>query len=97
MPKISFAKPGRASFETAPGTNLMQVLLDHEVPVASSCHGDGVCAKCRVEVSEGLASLPARNEVEEFLAQRFGLQKNVRISCQVSVGDQDLTVDTTYW
>ncbi|MBX2994268.1 MAG: 2Fe-2S iron-sulfur cluster binding domain-containing protein [Bdellovibrionaceae bacterium] len=97
MPKISFAKPGRAAFDAAPGTNLMQALLDHDVPVASSCHGDGVCAKCRIEVSQGLESLGARNETEEFLAERFSLKKNVRISCQVRLGDQDLTVDTTYW
>lgn len=27
-------------------SNLMELLLDNGIPVASSCNGDGVCLKC---------------------------------------------------
>jgi ferredoxin len=27
-------------------TNLMELLLDNGIPVASSCNGEGVCLKC---------------------------------------------------
>lgn len=27
-------------------TNLMELLLDNGIPVASSCNGDGACLKC---------------------------------------------------
>ena len=97
MPRISFAKNNRPTLEAPSGANLMQVLLTAEVPVASSCHGDGVCAKCRLEIVEGASSLDPRNETEEFLAERFSLKKNQRISCQVAVGTQDLVIDATYW
>jgi 2Fe-2S ferredoxin len=97
MPKISFAKNNRADIEAPEGANLMQVLLGAEVPVASSCHGDGVCAKCRLEIVQGIESLNDRNETEEFLAERFSLKKNQRVSCQVLVGTQDLIIDATYW
>ncbi|MFN7729223.1 MAG: 2Fe-2S iron-sulfur cluster-binding protein [Bdellovibrio sp.] len=97
MPKISFAKNNRAPTQAQEGANLMQVLLGAEVPVASSCHGDGVCGKCRLEIVQGAESLSARNEAEEFLAERFGLKKNQRVSCQVVVGTQDLIIDATYW
>lgn len=29
-------------------TNLMEFLLSHGIPVASSCNGDGACLKCIV-------------------------------------------------
>jgi len=97
MPVIRFSKKNRAEITALAGANLMQVLLSADVPVASSCHGDGVCPKCRVEVKEGLESLAPRNEAEEFLAERFELKNNVRISCQVQLGTEDLVLDTTYW
>jgi ferredoxin len=31
--------------------NLMELLLDNGIPVASSCNGDGVCLKCILTVN----------------------------------------------
>jgi 2Fe-2S ferredoxin len=96
MPTIRFAKNNRAPMEVEKGANLMRSLLDAGVPVASSCHGDGVCAKCRLEIKEGEQNLPSPNETEKFLQERFQLPPRVRISCQVEVLG-DLIVDATYW
>ena len=74
----------------------MKALLDNEVPVASSCHGDAVCAKCRVLVTQGLGEIPAANDAEKFLAEKFQLKSNQRISCQVVV-ESDMEIDTGYW
>lgn len=72
----------------------MQVLLAAGIPVASSCHGDGVCAKCRLQITSGKVSSP--NETEKFLSERFQLKPETRISCQIQVLS-DLTIDATYW
>ena len=74
----------------------MKVLLSAEVPVASSCHGDAVCAKCKVVVNHGLDQIASANVAEKFLAQKFQLKSNQRLSCQVLV-EGDIEIDTGYW
>jgi len=93
MPKITFAK-STVEISVENGANLMQSLLKADIPVASSCHGDGICAKCKVRLLEG--TLPPPNTTEEILAAKFRLASNERISCQCSV-IADLRIDTSYW
>lgn len=95
MPKIHFRKP-YPPVEVEPSANLMQALLTAGRPVASSCRGDGVCAKCRVEIISGSENLSPENPTELFLRERHDLKKAERISCQTAV-EGDITVDTSYW
>lgn len=74
----------------------MTALLDAGLPVASSCDGEGVCAKCRVQVLEGMANLNPPNEIEEFLKERYEMKSNERISCQCEVCG-DVKVHASYW
>lgn len=74
----------------------MQALLDGGLPVASSCKGDGVCAKCRIEIVAGKENLSPENELEAFLRERHSIPRAQRVSCQTQVLG-DITVDTTYW
>ncbi len=74
----------------------MKSLLGNSVPVASSCNGDGVCAKCRIQIVQGMENLNSPNETEMFLKEKFQLKKDQRISCQVSVHG-DIEIDATYW
>ncbi|NUN07422.1 MAG: (2Fe-2S)-binding protein [Bdellovibrio sp.] len=95
MPLISFKK-NHVSFEVAPGANLMKSLLEAGLPVASSCDGDGVCAKCKIQILEGAENLSAENDTEQFLKEKNNLAKNIRISCQTEVHG-DVKVDASYW
>jgi ferredoxin, 2Fe-2S len=95
MPKISFSKPF-SPVEVAPGANLMQSLLAAGVPVASSCYGDGVCGKCRLQVIAGGENLSPEGDLEKILKDRYRLGKEMRISCQTAVNG-DVTVDAGYW
>ena len=95
MPKIRFRKP-RPEIDAADGENLMQALLKAGLPVASSCRGDGVCAKCRVEIVEGKANLSPEGELEAFLRERHQIPRKERVSCQATV-QGDIVVDTAYW
>ncbi len=94
-PEIKFVK-SRPAVEVSSGANLMQALLAHEIPVASSCRGDGVCAKCRVRIVEGAKNLSPETEIEAMRRDQFDFAGDERLSCQAEVLG-DITIDTPYW
>lgn len=74
------------------GKNLMDALIETGLPVASSCHGDGICSKCYVKMTPaGTAS-----ELENQTMERNKVPEGMRLCCQVNVSE-DLVVKTTYW
>lgn len=93
---ITFSKSHRQPIEVEVGSNLMTVLLSHGVPVASSCNGDGVCAKCRIQIKSGGDQLSPLNETELHLRDRESLKPGIRFSCQVHVMG-NIEIDTPYW
>lgn len=95
MPKIKFIKD-KPELTVPKGANLMRALLDHGLPVASSCDGDGVCSKCRIKIIEGAENLSSPNDVELILKEQNNIGKEYRISCQTEVHG-DVTVDASYW
>jgi ferredoxin, 2Fe-2S len=95
MPTINFRK-NRPALNVPKGANLMKALMDAKIPVASSCRGDAVCAKCRIEIVAGAENLSPENDAEAFLRQRHSVPKKERISCQVEVLG-DITIDAAYW
>lgn len=95
LPKISFKKP-RLAVEVPVGANLMESLQNAQIPVASSCGGEAVCAKCKITIVSGRENLSPENQNEKDLREIHDLSKEVRISCQVSVLG-DVTVDADYW
>ena len=95
MPTIRFLK-NLPPIQAEAGEPLMQCLLRAGLPVASSCQGDGVCGKCRVQIVEGLANLSPVQALEEMLIERYKIPSSMRISCQAKVLG-DITVDTSYW
>lgn len=74
----------------------MQSLLGVGIPVASSCYGDGVCGKCRLEIVKGRENLSKPETIELIVQDRLSLPKGTRVGCQVQVNG-DVTVDATYW
>ncbi len=74
----------------------MQVLLDAEIPVASSCRGDGICQKCRLKIIHNMNNLSRENDREASLRLQHGIPSDERVSCQVSVLG-DITIDAPYW
>lgn len=94
VPKLQKSFPDGIQVEQ--GANLMQSLLAANLPVASSCDGEGICAKCRIKILEGANNLSAPREVEVFLKENNNIAKEIRISCQTQVLG-DVSVDATYW
>lgn len=95
MAEIHFQK-NRPPLVVDDGSNLMQALLEAGLPVASSCRGDGVCGKCRIEIIEGQTQLSPENDREKFLRERHNIPKSERISCQVQVLGK-IKIHTPYW
>ena len=77
------------------GSILMEVLQSNEVPVASSCLGDGICGKCVVEIKFKNNSSPI-TELESQLVKKYDWSNLQRASCQTLVSS-DLVARSTYW
>lgn len=95
MPLISFKKP-HPTIEVPYGANLMTALLEGGLPVASSCAGEGVCAKCKITIVKGEKNLSPEEDLEVFLKEKNKIPESVRISCQTRVLG-DVEVDASYW
>lgn len=96
MPMIKFVQNKRKPIQVDSGASLMFSLLSEDVPVASSCHGNGVCAKCRIQILQGAENLSPVREIEKGLSVRNSLKSNERISCQTQVLG-DIIIDANYW
>lgn len=64
------------------------------VPLANSCGGVGVCARCRVRVVAGAENLSPATSVESRYATGFG--EGERMACQAVVLGE-CVVTATYW
>ena len=95
MPIIRFTKSD-AELDVPVGSNLMKALLEGGRPVASSCKGEGVCGKCRIEIVHGRKNLSIETELEKFLRERHSIPKEMRVSCQTEILG-DITVTASYW
>lgn len=96
MISIRFFKKHRQPVTARSGEVLMKALLAQSVPVASSCHGDGVCGKCRLRITDGAMNLSPETELESFLREKYSLKADERISCQTQVLGP-VEVDASYW
>ncbi len=91
MPSIQIPQKNKILYAKS-GKNLMDALLEAGLPVASSCHGQGICSKCVVTVSP----IGAHTELELKNLEKNKLDFSKRLCCQIFV-TADLTVKTTYW
>jgi ferredoxin, 2Fe-2S len=92
MPKISL--PQKNLVLDAPvGANLMTFLQSQNIPVASSCLGEGICSMCKMKI-HGELTPPEKFEIETL--RRNKGNSDERLSCQISI-QNDLVVETKYW
>lgn len=99
MPKVTVLPheklcPEGASFEIAEGEQLCRALLDHDIEIEHACEMSLACTTCHVIVRKGFDSLEPSEELEDdMLDKAWGLSATSRLSCQVHVADEDLTVE----
>ena len=85
--RITFL-PYQRSIEVSEGDSLIRTALQAGVHINASCGGEGVCAKCRVQVEQG--------EVAEGLSERLSpedIEAGYRLACQARIkGDATIRV-----
>jgi len=67
-----------------------------DVPLASSCGGQGVCGDCIVRIVEGAENLAPPDDVERAWFERGERPAGVRLACRLIVRGPAV-VATTYW
>lgn len=95
MPQVTFPKKN-LTIEVPKGRSLKDAAHDAGLPVASSCNAEGVCAKCKLIVIQGMENLSSPNDRENFLRERLKIPKDNRISCLTEIHG-DVTIDASYW
>lgn len=62
---------------------ILELALDHQIPMAHACGGNARCSTCRIVVIKG--DCPPRNKREKALADKLGWSSQIRLSCQMKL------------
>ncbi len=93
LPHVELCPDG-AVIDAAPGVSLCDALLGNDVDIEHACEKSCACTTCHVVVREGFAALePSDEKEDDLLDKAWGLEPNSRLSCQVILGDSDLTIE----
>ena len=85
--------PEGATIFAEKGENLCDVLLANGINIEHACEMSCACTTCHVVVVEGFSRLnESEDEEEDLLGMAWGLSANSRLSCQVLVPEQDITI-----
>lgn len=91
MPKVTFTVNDQVTeVETEAGTTILQVALDHAIPIEHACGGNGFCTTCLCKVQSGMENLSERNDKEENMGvtedpERLGCQAEVHGDVSVEI------------
>ena len=76
------------------GKTLCDALLDSDIDIEHACEKSCACTTCHVVIREGFETLDDPTDKEEdLLDMAWGLEATSRLSCQVVLGEDDLTVE----
>jgi len=86
--------PNGATINAENGLSLCQNLLNNGINIEHACEMSCACTTCHVIIRKGFQSTnPASEQEEDKLDRAWGLEANSRLSCQVVVGEHELTVE----
>jgi ferredoxin, 2Fe-2S len=88
--------PSERSVRVAPGTSLLEAAREAGLPVAQTCTGEGICARCGMQIVEGGEDLAPESPGETDAKARNRIEGRLRLSCLL-LADRDLTVTAPYW
>jgi ferredoxin, 2Fe-2S len=64
--------------------NLLQLINRKKIKISQSCEGNASCGTCLVKVKSRLLALPARDELEQEMAQEKNFRDEERLACQLA-------------
>lgn len=86
--------PQGTQIKALSGTTLCEALLDHDIEIEHACDMSCACTTCHVVVRQGFQTLnQATEDEEDLLDKAWGLEPQSRLSCQVQLGQADLTIE----
>ena len=88
MPTVTVE--GEKSFEVPSGKKLVLAIEDAGIDILHRCGGNARCTTCRVAFTAGEPT--EINAAERETLEEDGLLGQFRLSCQVYVGSEDMTI-----
>ena len=86
--------PQGAVLDAEPGATVCDTLLANHIEIEHACEKSCACTTCHVIVREGYDALePPTDKEDDLLDKAWGLELTSRLSCQLRVGEADLTVE----
>jgi adenylate cyclase len=84
MPRIDFQNDAIIE-EDDLTLSLLEIALKHGIPHMHICGGKARCSTCRIIIEQGLENILPRNELEQKLAQKKGMEESIRLACQTRI------------
>jgi len=88
---ITITYPDDKKVSAPPGTTILDISRQGDIPHASVCGGRGRCSTCRIRISAGADNLDPPSDEELAVLLRVGASEGTRLACQVSAM-ADMTV-----
>lgn len=88
--------PSGREVRVAAGTTLLEAVRAAELPIATACGANRLCAMCGLEILEGGETLPSETDDEAHIKKLNRVDEGLRLSCQLEV-QGDLVVRARYW
>jgi 2Fe-2S ferredoxin len=86
--------PQGAVLQVESGASICDALLANGIEIEHACEKSCACTTCHVILREGFNSLvPAEETEEDLLDKAWGLEPTSRLSCQATVGSDDLVIE----
>ena len=87
--------PGNITVEPAPGTNLLQALIDAGQKLATKCGGKASCGACHIFLTGGRKGISKMTPEENAkLDTIVGVSSKSRLACQMTfLGTEPVTVE----
>lgn len=99
MPQIVFLPheelcPEGMVIDAEAGTTICDAALQSGIEIEHACEKSCACTTCHVYIREGMDSLNENSDDEDdMLDKAWGLEPDSRLSCQATVGDEDLIIE----
>lgn len=84
MAKITFENE-KVIEEDDLSLSLLDISLKHGIPHMHVCGGNARCSTCRVIICQGSENILPKNKAEWELADKKGMEGNIRLACQTRV------------
>ena len=85
--------PLNVTVEGEEGKSILELALEHDIPLDHNCGGNCACTTCHVIVKQGLENLSeAEDNEEDMLDKAEGVTLSSRLGCQAHVYD-DVVVE----